>query len=151
MAPHSSTLAWEIPWTEEPGRLQSMGLQRVGHDWAISLSPCFTALTTLASLLFINHNQEYTCFKDCFICSYCLGYPRIAWLIPWSPFFRFLLKYQWDLFCPPYVKFNLYPILPIPITMLYFFFFQKHLLLTYIIYLLCLLFIVSLPWRDTRI
>ena len=32
MATHSSTLAWKIPWTEEPGRLQSMGLQRVGHD-----------------------------------------------------------------------------------------------------------------------
>ena len=35
---HSSTLAWEIPWTEEPGRLQSMGLLGVGHDWATSLS-----------------------------------------------------------------------------------------------------------------
>ena len=32
MAPHSSTLAWKIPWTEESGRLQSMGLLRVGHD-----------------------------------------------------------------------------------------------------------------------
>ena len=32
MATHSSTLAWEIPWTEEPGSLQSMGSQRVGHD-----------------------------------------------------------------------------------------------------------------------
>ena len=32
MAPHSSTLAWEIPWTEEPGRLQSMGSLGVGHD-----------------------------------------------------------------------------------------------------------------------
>ena len=32
MATHSSTLAWRIPWTEEPGGLQSMGLQRVGHD-----------------------------------------------------------------------------------------------------------------------
>ena len=32
MAPYSSTLAWKIPWTEEPGRLQSMGSQRVGHD-----------------------------------------------------------------------------------------------------------------------
>ena len=32
MAPHSSTLAWKIPWTEEPGRLQSMGSQKVGHD-----------------------------------------------------------------------------------------------------------------------
>ena len=33
MASHSSILAWKIPWTEEPGRLQSMGSQRVGHDW----------------------------------------------------------------------------------------------------------------------
>ena len=32
MVPHSSTLVWKIPWTEEPGGLQSMGLQRVGHD-----------------------------------------------------------------------------------------------------------------------
>ena len=38
MAPNSSTLAWKIPWTEEPERLQSMGLLRVGHDWATSLS-----------------------------------------------------------------------------------------------------------------
>ena len=38
MAPHSSTLAWKIPWMEEPGRLQSMGSLGVGHDWATSLS-----------------------------------------------------------------------------------------------------------------
>ena len=38
MAPHLSTLAWKIPWTEEPGRLQSMGLLRAGHNWATSLS-----------------------------------------------------------------------------------------------------------------
>ena len=37
MATHSSILAWEIPWTEEPGGLQSTASQRVGHDWAISL------------------------------------------------------------------------------------------------------------------
>ena len=37
LATHCSTLAWKIPWNEEPGRLQSMGLQRVGHDWATSL------------------------------------------------------------------------------------------------------------------
>ena len=42
MAIHSSTLAWKIPWTEEPDRLQSRGSQRVGHDWATSLH--FTAL-----------------------------------------------------------------------------------------------------------
>ena len=38
MAPHSSTLAWKIPWTEEPDWLQSMGSLRVGHRWATSLS-----------------------------------------------------------------------------------------------------------------
>ena len=40
MATHSSTLAWKIPWMEEPHRLQSMGLQRVGHDRATSLHSC---------------------------------------------------------------------------------------------------------------
>ena len=44
MAPHSSTLAWKIPWMEEPGRLQSMGSLRVGHD-----------LTTLLSLFTLMH------------------------------------------------------------------------------------------------
>ena len=38
MATHSSTPAWKTPWMEEPGRLQSMESQRVGHDWATSLS-----------------------------------------------------------------------------------------------------------------
>jgi len=38
MAPHSSTLAWKIPWMEEPGRLQSMGSLRVGHSRVASLS-----------------------------------------------------------------------------------------------------------------
>ena len=38
MATHSSIFAWRIPWKEEPGRIQSMGSQRVGHDWATSLT-----------------------------------------------------------------------------------------------------------------
>ena len=42
MAPHSSTLAWRIPWTEEPGGLQSMGSQRVGQNWVTSLSISFS-------------------------------------------------------------------------------------------------------------
>ena len=45
MAIHSSTITWKIPWTKEPGRLQSMRSQRVGHDWVTSLS-----LFTLISL-----------------------------------------------------------------------------------------------------
>ena len=45
MAPHTSTLAWKIPWMEEPGRLQSIALLRVGHNWATSLSlSCFLML-----------------------------------------------------------------------------------------------------------
>ena len=42
MATHSSVLAWEIPWTEEPGGLQSMGLQRVGHDLATKQQQIYT-------------------------------------------------------------------------------------------------------------
>ena len=47
MAPHSSTLVWKIPWMEEPGRLQSMGSQRVQHDWVTELS--WLALPKLSS------------------------------------------------------------------------------------------------------
>ena len=44
MATHSSILAWKIPWMEKPGRLQSVGSQRVGHNWATSLSFFYTGL-----------------------------------------------------------------------------------------------------------
>ena len=44
MAPHSSTLTWKIPWTEEPGRLQSMGSRRVGHDFTFTFTFHFHAL-----------------------------------------------------------------------------------------------------------
>ena len=44
MAPHSSTLAWKIPWMEELGRLQSMGSQRVGHDCNFTFTFHFHAL-----------------------------------------------------------------------------------------------------------
>ena len=46
-ATHSSILAWKIPWTKEPIRLQSMGSQRVGHDWATSLHLCLHILMKL--------------------------------------------------------------------------------------------------------
>ena len=45
MATHSSILAWRIPWTEKPGGLQSTGSQRVGHDWATSLSLGYVGLS----------------------------------------------------------------------------------------------------------
>ena len=63
MATHSSTLAWKIPWMEEPGGLQSMGSQRVGHDRAISLyslyviSVCYLydPLIHMKARIFLNH------------------------------------------------------------------------------------------------
>ena len=48
MATHSSILGWRIPWTEEPGRLQSMGSQRVGHDWATNTF-AFTKKSSLST------------------------------------------------------------------------------------------------------
>ena len=51
MATHSSIPAWKIPWTEEPGRLQFMGSQRVGHDWATSLSLSLFFLNEAHSLV----------------------------------------------------------------------------------------------------
>ena len=51
MATHSSILAWRIPWMEEPGGLQSTGSQRVGHDWATSLSLSFFHLPGVSATL----------------------------------------------------------------------------------------------------
>ena len=61
MATHSSILAWRIPWTEEPDGLQSTGSQRVGHDWATSLSLSHGYTTNFFSLspsLWISAVQE---------------------------------------------------------------------------------------------
>ena len=51
MATHSSTLAWRIPWTEEPDGLQSMGLQRVGHDWVTEHTYVYLYIHTLCVLV----------------------------------------------------------------------------------------------------
>ena len=66
MAPHSSSLAWEIPWTEEPGRLQSMGSLRVGHSRVTSLS-LFTFHFSLSCIGEGNGNP---------LQCYCLENPR---------------------------------------------------------------------------
>ena len=58
MAIHSSMLAWKILWTEEPGRLQFMGLQRVRHDWVTSLSFFLVLLLTLENFLKEDANQQ---------------------------------------------------------------------------------------------
>ena len=59
MPTHSSTLAWKIPWTEEPGRLQSMGSQRVRHDWATSLYHVSRFLDVAKA--FLGYISVYTC------------------------------------------------------------------------------------------
>ena len=68
MATHSSILAWKIPWTEEPSRLQSTGSQRVGHDWATSLSLSHNATYRFTTFLIqismkIFTNMEQTILK----------------------------------------------------------------------------------------
>ena len=54
MATHSSILAWRIPWMKEPGRLQSIGLQRVGHDGATSLSLSLNSVITYIEIEYKN-------------------------------------------------------------------------------------------------
>ena len=57
MATHCSILAWEIPWTEQPGRLQSMGSQRVGHDWACTHALPLNNSVSLDKLLMFSSGQ----------------------------------------------------------------------------------------------
>ena len=69
MSSHSSTLAWKIPRMEEPGRLQSMGSLRVGHDWATSLS-LFTSIHwrrkwQATSVFLPGESQGWGCLVGC--------------------------------------------------------------------------------------
>ena len=60
MATHSNILAWKIPWTEEPGGLQSMGSQRAGHNWATELTDIYE------SNFFLNIQNKQVCkSKSC--------------------------------------------------------------------------------------
>ena len=59
MTTHSSTLAWKVPWTEEPGRLQSTGSQRVGYDWANSLLSCSCSFFVPGKLVSIILAKEH--------------------------------------------------------------------------------------------
>ena len=66
MATHTSILAWEIPWTEEPGRLQSMGSQRVGHDLCTlsiydGCGKIYSVEKTTSSISSVGKNWTVTC------------------------------------------------------------------------------------------
>ena len=75
MATHSSILAWRIPWTEDPGGLQCIGLQRVGHDWSDLASTWFNALILYVVLIKWNHTLFFFAF-----------YPSTPWIScgPWG-------------------------------------------------------------------
>ena len=81
MATHSSVLSCRIPWTEKPGRLQSMGSHRVGHDWSdlaaaaalwgfVHFSPFSTRMLKLWGQNFFCHLQQYLAYKRCSLCIY---------------------------------------------------------------------------------
>ena len=89
MANHSSTLAWKIPWTEKPGRLQSTGSQRAGHNWATSLSLSFHSLSQ--GFPGGTSGKETTC--QCRRHKRCRFYPwvgKIPWRSAWQPISVFL-------------------------------------------------------------
>ena len=79
MATLSSNLAWTIPWTQEPGRLQSAGSQRVGHDWATSLSflsfEVITERVSVCLLPFLSSECSSSCLSLQFYQFHGLSYP----------------------------------------------------------------------------
>ena len=107
MATHSSTLSWKIPWMEEPGRLQSMGSQRVGCNWTelichevtepdamvlvfwmLSFKPAFS----LSSFIFIKNSFVPLCFlwlRWCHLHIWCY------WYFSWQSWFQLVLHPAW--------------------------------------------------------
>ena len=85
MATHSSILAWRIPWTEEPGGLQSTGSQRVGHDWALSLHFTFKEKASLPWQMRTTITQGsfvYSILLPCLSVNLCNCVYRMS---PWLP------------------------------------------------------------------
>ena len=105
MATHSSILAWKIPWTEEPGRLHSMGLQRVGHDWVTSLFFFFHETKAVGAGGGEMGVQKVKQSWDLFLCSFSTGIQASFQVRPSSSTcFCFLLSSILSLTLPPSVK-----------------------------------------------
>ena len=108
MAPHSSTLAWKIPWTEEPGKLQSVGSLRVGHNWAASLS-LFTFMhwrrKWQPTPVFLLENPRDRGAWWAAIYGVAQSRTRLKWLsssrTPWS-LSGFQCNPHFDIWCPKY-------------------------------------------------
>ena len=128
MTTHSSTLAWKIPWTEEPGGLQSMRSQRVGHDWATSLHSL-----RLLHTLSLEKEMEPT---PVFLSGESHGWRSLVGHVPWghreldttevtkhtifSSVTKNLLKYQTVSVISKIASSEIYLLLP------FFFFFLNH-------------------------
>ena len=83
-ATHSSTFAWKIPWTEEPGGLQSVGSQRVGHDWATSLTHSLT-LPTIRLPLSLKF-RSLCFFKWMAVMTFVITLTNLCLVPLWIPF-----------------------------------------------------------------
>ena len=109
MATHSSILAWWIPWTEDPDRLQSMGSQRVRHDWATSLSRLTWGLFKKMQIVIsfqsywirirVRWANGVPCwefiFLTRFLCVYAQSYPTLLWP-PWTVAFQARLSMEFS-------------------------------------------------------
>ena len=88
MATHSSIVTWRIPWTEEAGGLQSMGLQRVGHEWAtntFTLSASLVVAQMLKSLPAMHETQVWSLGREDSLEKGMATHSNIlAWRIPWT-------------------------------------------------------------------
>ena len=96
IATHSSILAWRTPWTEEPVRVQSMGSQRVRHEWArtsLNLVSVAFMLCFLFTLLLVLFLSPTLCFKFCWSFHFplCSPLPRFSNSLVWKIWIVFLL------------------------------------------------------------
>ena len=100
MATHSSILAWEIPWIEEPGGLQSMGSQRVGHDWVTN--PTHSAYICVCVCVFFSRFFSLT---DYYIILSIV--PCVTWASSLTSLGMSQCQWQWSknwgVFCSPSV------------------------------------------------
>ena len=85
MATHSSILAWKIPWTQKPGMLQSMGSERIRHDWVTNILSLIDSLSCVTRVQLAKIDQ---CWCDCFIISLPdqNSFYSGLWIISHSPF-----------------------------------------------------------------
>ena len=112
MATHSRILAWRMPWTEEPGGLQSIGSQRIGHDWSnltsrqpcvrVTAAPVFTNVLIIISILAILVGMQWYCIVI-LICIFLITSEAEHHFVYYWPFESFLfVKWLFQACCLPH-------------------------------------------------